>query len=452
MGSELLSARLFLHRLAAKTPAGERRWLVAVSGGRDSMCLLHLTLQWGRENGVEVAAAHFNHRLRGETADRDEAFVRDFCRTHGVPFVRGEGDTRALAKHRGMTIEEAGRTLRYAFLERTAAERGCQWILTAHHAGDNAETMLLNLCRGTGGRGLSGIPQVRGQVARPLLQIPREEIEGYVARHGILYVEDETNFEDDAARNLLRHQVLPVLCQVNPRAVENMSRTAGILRREGEAIDQAAAALMEQARGTWRGLRISREALAAAPEAVAARAVLTLLERLCGHSQDLTAVDVGSVLAVARAGREAQERRLSYGLLVYREGADVVITLPPPRLEPVSLQRGETAVFGGWRVSLRETPGAGECFALRLPPLTPTAVTLWRREDRFRLSGSRGERSLKRLYAERGVRPYRRDTLPVLRAGEVPAAAAGVGVNAQFTPAEGEKPVFVIFQQIERGE
>ena len=97
-------------------------------------------------------------------------------------------------------------------------------------------------------------------------------------------------------------------------------------------------------------------------------------------------------------------------------------------------------MFGGWRVSLRETPGAGECFALRLPPLTPTAVTLWRREDRFR------------LYAERGIRPYRRDTLPVLRAGEVPAAAAGVGVNAQFTPAEGEKPVFVIFQQIERGE
>ena len=185
---------------------------------------------------------------------------------------------------------------------------------------------------------------------------------------------------------------------------------------------------------------------------MAARAVLTLLERLCGHSQDLTAVDVGSVLAVARAGREAQERRLSYGLLAYREGADVVITQPPPRLEPVPLQKGGTAVFGGWRVSLRETPGAGECFALRLPPLTPTAVTLWRREDRFRLSGSRGERSLKRLYAERGIRPYRRDTLPVLRAGEVPAAAAGVGVNAQFTPAEGEKPVFVIFQQIERGE
>lgn len=452
MGSELLSARLFLHRLAAKTPAGERRWLVAVSGGRDSMCLLHLTLQWGRENGVEVAAAHFNHRLRGETADRDEAFVRDFCRTYGVPFVRGEGDTRALAKHQGMTLEEAGRTLRYAFLERAASERGCRWILTAHHADDNAETMLLNLCRGTGSRGLAGIPQVRGQVARPLLRIPRREIEGYAARHGILYVEDETNSEDDAARNLLRHQVLPVLCQVNPRAVENMSRTAGILRGEGEAMDQVAAALAERAREIPRGLRIARDALTATPEAVAARAVLTLLERLCGHSQDLTAVDVGSVLAVARTDREGLEQRLSYGLRAYREGADVVITLPPPRLEPVPLRLGETAEFGGWRVSLRETPGAGECFALCLPPLTPTTVTLWRREDRFRLLGSRGERSLKRLYAERGIRPCRRDTLPVLRAGEVPAAAAGVGVDARFTPVEGEKPVFVIFQQIERGE
>ena len=102
--------------------------------------------------------------------------------------------------------------------------------------------------------------------------------------------------------------------------------------------------------------------------------MLTLLERLCGHSQDLTAVDVGSVLAVARTDREGLEQRLSYGLRAYREGADVVITLPPPRLEPVPLRLGGTAEFGGWRVSLRETPEAGECFALCLPPLTPIKI------------------------------------------------------------------------------
>ena len=129
--TELRPARAFLRE---KFPRGGSV-LCAVSGGMDSMCLLHFMLE---QPGFRVTAAHFNHQLRGAEADRDESFVRDYCARHHVPFVSGSGDTRALAEKEGLSTEEAARRLRYAFLKETAAERGCDAILTAHHADDNA--------------------------------------------------------------------------------------------------------------------------------------------------------------------------------------------------------------------------------------------------------------------------------------------------------------------------
>ena len=145
---------------------GVSRVLCAVSGGMDSMCLLHLVLHWGRAHGLEVRAAHFNQELRGEQADRDENFVRETCEAWGVPCAVGRGDTRALAQKEHLSLEEAARKLRYQFLEQTAQDQSCGVILTAHHAEDNAETMLLNLVRGTGIRGLAGIPPTRDRIAR----------------------------------------------------------------------------------------------------------------------------------------------------------------------------------------------------------------------------------------------------------------------------------------------
>ena len=129
----------------------ERGALCAVSGGLDSMCLLTMAVQWGQAQGRRVAAAHFNHQLRGGDADRDERFVRDWCAAHAIPFFAGRGDVRAKAEREGLSVEEAARTLRYAFLEEVRQREGFDCILTAHHADDSAETMLLNLLRGTPG-------------------------------------------------------------------------------------------------------------------------------------------------------------------------------------------------------------------------------------------------------------------------------------------------------------
>ena len=225
--SDLAAAKACLTGLCgAEAPV-----LAAVSGGLDSMCLLHLLATWGRERNLNVAAAHFNHQLRGAESDRDERFVRDWCGAHEIPFVSGRGDVRALAARKRRSLEEAAREARYAFLNQQKTALGCRCVLTAHHADDNAETMLLNLLRGTGLRGLTGIPPEREDLLRPFLQVTRQELADYAGAHDVPYVEDSTNQMDDAARNVLRHQVLPVLRQLNPRAVENMSRTADLLRQ-----------------------------------------------------------------------------------------------------------------------------------------------------------------------------------------------------------------------------
>ena len=191
-------------------PAAGETVLCAVSGGRDSVCLLHYLASLGRRRGFAVAAAHYNHLMR-PTAGRDEAFVAGLCRELSVPLYVERGDVRAIARQRGWGVEEAGRRLRYDFLERTADAIGASRIATAHHLSDQAETVVLNLLRGTGPEGLAGIPPVRGRLIRPLLQTPRQEIEAYLTAHGLGHVEDETNDSMDFTRNRLRREVWPLL-------------------------------------------------------------------------------------------------------------------------------------------------------------------------------------------------------------------------------------------------
>ena len=416
-----------------------RSVLAAVSGGLDSMCLLHLLHTWGRTQGFAVTAAHFNHQLRGETADRDEAFVRDYCQENGIPFAAGRGDTRALANAEGLTVEEAARRLRYAFLERTAADAGCACILTAHHADDNAETMLLNLIRGTGSRGLAGIPPVRGNIRRPFLDISQPVLAAYAAEHGVPHVEDETNREDIAARNLLRHEVLPVLRQLNSRAVEHMSAAAKALAREDEAMAALAAAVTAQAEKTETGLRIPCAALENAPAAVAERAVLDLLERGCGRRKDLSAAHVEAVLRLARGG-DGGEAALPYGLLARRAERQLFLEPMPRRAAEVPLRLDGETVWGGYLLRCEKKVAWGV-------PKPPGVLLNWKRIDGAVTVGpwrsgdgltvGWGKRSLKRLFAEGRIPPHERDTTPVFYVGGVAVAALGVAVDAAFAPEPG---------------
>ena len=419
---------------AAELPEGGA--LCAVSGGLDSMCLLELAVRWGREQGRRVAAAHFNHQLRGAEADRDEAFVRDWCAAREIPFFAGRGDVRAFAEETGRTVEEAARQLRYEFLEKTRRRAGFGCILTAHHADDSAETMLLNLLRGTGLRGLAGIPEKRGRILRPLLGVTRAELAAYAAERQIPFVVDSTNDADDAARNVLRHQVLPVLKELNPRAVENMSRTASLLAADEAALDAACQKLLAQCAVTPNvSGTIPLAVLQGAPEALRGRLALAVLAAVAGHEKDLTAAHIQTVLTLERG-----QLSMPYGITALREPAALCFFKAEPAPEGETVSIGETAAFGKWRVSLTEPEGEG--ISISFPRDAALTVTAWEPKDR--LNG----RTVKRLCGERGISPRERDRLPVLRVDGIPAAVPGLPVQENFAPDRHERAARVIFLKL----
>lgn len=238
--------------------------LIALSGGADSVALLLMSL----ERGADVqAAAHCNFGLRGAESDRDEAFVRALCERLGVRLFVRHFATRDEAARTGESIEMAARRLRYDWFAQLCREHGFDRVAVAHHQDDNAETLLLNLAHGTGLRGLTGMEAAGVQVVRPLLGLTRREILAYLAEKGQDYVTDSTNTDTRYKRNLIRHELLPLLARLNPSIVRTLNDTA---RRLGEAeriYEYGLAALRERLCQPYRedGLRVDFAALKNSP-------------------------------------------------------------------------------------------------------------------------------------------------------------------------------------------
>ncbi len=203
--------------------------LAAVSGGADSVCLLLLLREMAAELGIKVFAFHMNHGIRGAEADRDERFVMELCERLNIPLTVAHEKVEEYAAERGLSGEEAGRILRYHHLGETAEKYQCAKIAVAHHEDDDAETVLLNLFRGSGLAGLSGIRPVRENIIRPLLCVSRKEIEGYLNEQELSWCEDSTNKENDYTRNKIRNELLPWVTEnINSRAAEHILAVVGV--------------------------------------------------------------------------------------------------------------------------------------------------------------------------------------------------------------------------------
>ena len=403
--------------------------LCAVSGGRDSMCLLHYLHTLSRRMDFRVAAGHLNHGMR-PTAQRDEDLVRQFCEERGIPLYVGYERVYDRARDWDLGVEETGRRLRYEFLGRTADQIGAGRIATAHHMGDQAETVLLNLLRGTGTEGLGGIPPVRGRLIRPLLNTSRAEIEAYVAENGIAYAEDETNTDLSYARNRLRLVVWPELKKINGAAAENVTRAAAIVRKESEYLNGLAASQLPRS-GAWIGCR----ELLAAPEALRPRMLRLLVDRLGCGKKDFGQSHLEALEQLAQTG----------GLLSLPGGVraicrDGVLTLemaPLPAPGETALEEDGPTRWGDWEICLRR--GAEQwdpACEIRLHCRGRLTVRSWHSGDRLTLPGSRGARSLKRLFADRGIAPERRDGVPGFCADGRAAAVWGIGTDRSCTEEE----------------
>lgn len=222
--------------------------LLAVSGGIDSVVMVHLF----HNLGLPAAIAHCNFGLRGEESEGDEAFVRELAAQCNFPFFVTRPDVKSTAETTSVSTQMAARELRYVWFEKVRAELGYEWIATAHHANDSLETLLLNLARGTGPAGLTGIAPVNGKLIRPLLFSNRAEVSRYAMENGISWREDRTNKTDDYPRNKLRHHVIPVLSELNPSLETTFNASAERLR--------AGNALLEEYLQKWKTQIVSYEA------------------------------------------------------------------------------------------------------------------------------------------------------------------------------------------------
>lgn len=247
------------------------------SGGADSMVLIHYLKNNRVDSGVKLIAAHVNHGLRGEEADADEAFVKAWCEKNAVSLKVLHTDIRAKANECGKGLEECGRNVRYDFFDRLACGEQDK-IATAHTLSDSAETVLYNLAKGAGTRGLCGIPPVRGKIIRPLITITRAEVEQYCDFYGLQYVTDKSNFSHEYSRNKIRLDVVPVLKQLNPAFESAVLRMTQQLAQDQDCLIDLAQKGVQAARKE-RGY-LTKIFVQMHP-AVRARAIMIAVQDLC---------------------------------------------------------------------------------------------------------------------------------------------------------------------------
>ncbi len=424
-------------------PRGSRV-LCAVSGGADSMCLLHMLLSKSEELGIEVAAAHYEHGLRGEERLRDARFVEKFCRDKNILCVVSHGNVAQYAEKNGLGTEEAARLLRYEFLERTADELDCGRIATAHNADDNAETVIFNLCRGAGLAGLCGIPPVRGRIVRPLLDMTRAEIERYLDSNGVPHVEDSTNALDDYSRNIIRHRVTPVMRELNPRFAEAALRTAELMRQDGDFIDGAARGFIEK---NFDGESVGARSLAALHPALAGR----VFRMLCPKS--LSQAHVEAALALTRGSGLAFldlpgiRLRREQGRIYF--GADEHIEIKERELIP-----GETLHIPEAGLLIRseiiekteEINGLFKTYYLKYENIGSALICGGRRPgDRVRPQGRGCTKTLRSLFMEAGYTQRQRNACPVIRDAAGVLAVYGLAVDERVRPEKGDKVLKLSF-------
>ena len=277
--------------------------LVAVSGGSDSVALTRVLLALAEHGDFAVAGlAHLNHRLR-PSAKRDETFCHELAARLRLPCVTESADVRALAREQGLSLEDAARRVRYAFLERVATELPADRIAVGHTEDDQAETFLLKLMRGAGLTGLAGIYPRRGRVIRPLLDVSRADLRAYLDAVGERWVEDETNDDLENPRNYVRHRVLPELDRAaGGPSRPAIARAAGLIREDGQWLD-------DRAEESWRllaspgptGFELDAAGLLSTPPPIVRRILLRALRQTAG-SREIGLDHVEAVMAVLGGG------------------------------------------------------------------------------------------------------------------------------------------------------
>ncbi len=417
--------------------------LCAVSGGADSMCLLHMIYS----RGLKLTAAHFEHGIRGEESLRDQHFVENWCREKGIDCVVGHGDVPAYAAAHGLGTEEAARELRYRFLEDTAAKLNCKYIATAHNADDNVETVIFNLTRGGGALGLKGIPRSRGMFIRPLLDMSRREIESYLEENRVPHIEDGTNASDDYSRNLIRHHVIPVLRKINPELHLAVARTAKLL---GEDEDCLGSLADEFIREHYDGESLPVSKLRELHRAVASRVLRRLCRERLSYEHVQQALELLEGTELKYLDLPGQRLRREQGRLFFRDGE--IISLPDRELIPgrwLAVPELGLELLAEYGEKDGEVNGLFKTCRLKCENISSKLYCTGRKAgDKLRPAGRRCTKSLKSLFNEAGYTQARRSRTLVLRDEKGILAVPGLCLDERAKAVPGDAVLTIKIREI----
>ncbi len=282
--------------------------VLGLSGGPDSVCLFFVLLALKEEYDLSLHALHVNHCIRGDEADEDQSYVERLCADHKVPLKVLRIDIPALARQSGRGTEEEARLARYEAFEQYAKELDTEErqarIAIAHNANDNAETVLFHMARGTGLDGMCGIAPKRDRIIRPLLEVSKQEIMGFLEEEEIPYCIDATNSEVCYDRNKIRHNILPELEEINPKSLEHITEMTNRLTEVAEYISMEARGLLEIAKED--GDKLRKRSFATAPRVIASQALKEYLSRFMPQQKDVSASHIDAILGLLKEEGERQ--------------------------------------------------------------------------------------------------------------------------------------------------
>lgn len=414
--------------------------ICALSGGADSTALCRVLSDLSSILDIKLIAAHVNHCIRGSESDRDEQFSRKLAAALEIQFFSVRIDVPKLAHDSSLGLEECARNARYEYLMQLSKTTGAGFIATAHNADDNLETAMINLIRGSGIRGVSGIPLKRrfdtAVLIRPLLYTSREEIEKYLLELGQSYVVDSTNLSDDYSRNHIRHNVISLLKDINPSVIDTYVHSSQLLSQQSDF-------LIVEADHTYSEIKsdssLPIKKLLELHPAIQGDMISRLYADCAGdNAPALSYQQIDSVLRICRSLNPSAQINLPAGFICRREYTRLTI-VPDVRdadsIEPVFLNEGETSLFNGFAVSLRKTEtvntdyrSAANFFVDCSKIYGKLFIRARMPGDEIHLAGHAHRSSLKKLMIDRKIPRNIRDKLPVIadESGVVCVAYAGV--------------------------
>jgi tRNA(Ile)-lysidine synthase len=434
------------------------RVVVGISGGPDSTALLLILCELAEDFDLFIHAAHLNHMIRGEEADRDEDFVRDLCGRMGIGITCKRVDVLQLKRSLGISEEDAGRRARYEFLSSVAEDIGANRIALGHTADDQAETVLMRILRGCGIEGLKGIPPVRGMIIRPLIEVSASEIRGYLEGKGVTPRIDSTNLIPKYLRNRIRNELFPILLSYNPRIKSSLARLAELAMEEDEYMRSLAIQILDGISSKGNGIAIDRSALEGIAIPLRRRVIREAIRRVKG---DLRRVDYQHIQLLLDPPSLPFSLDLPDGIKAELSEKDLKIRRvreaePPP--PPVDLFPPGFFELPEWGCAIRmdivdrgeiseeEMRSGGKTKAfMDLDKLSlPLLLRAREKGDRIRPFGMKGTKKVKEIMIEEKIPRDKRDRWPIICSGGKVAWVVGKRSSEDFKVTDETRRVLVV--------